>query len=401
MHVTFVVKVFGPRGGTEEYVRAVGEALAEQGHQLSFLYEEPSMTNGGGWPKLRERFAVTQLSGDGAARARTLRGHLSANRPDVLFVHSASFTAEMYDVTAGTVPLVRFVHDFRPVCMRISKVFPVSRLNCTRTLGYSCLLHGCSIGPARGGLLPFSYNQLRAKLSEREIARRFDCILVASRFMRNLLVQNGFAPERVRINPLFSPSGVPSSPSALPAGSRLLYIGQLERFKGLAVLLEAMRRLPGTTSLDVAGDGPWRKRLESMTSKWNLEGRVRFHGWVERESLGSLISAATIVVVPSTWNEPFGLVGLQAMAYARPVVAFDVGGITDWLEDGVTGVIVPEPSGDCLASAIAELSEDRGRAARLGAAGYRQLQERFTLERHVEQLVSCLGVSAGIPQMSM
>ncbi len=401
MHVTFVVKILGVHGGTEEYVRNVAEALMEHGHQLSLLYEDVAQSKSLSWSKLCDRIHITQLSGDGPTRARTLGAHVSTHQPDVLFVHSASFTEEMHTVVSGRVPLVRFVHDFRPVCMRISKVFPVSRRNCARTLGYGCLLHGCSIGPRNGGRMPLSYNRLKAKLSEREIARRFDRIIVASHFMRNLLVQNGFAPERLKINPLFSTSGVPRTLAPLPLGSRLLYMGQLQRFKGLAVLLEAMQHLPDSIRLDVAGDGPWRTRLEALSAKLGLEGRVTFHGWLERESLEALIDGTKVVVVPSTWNEPFGLVGLQAMAHARPVVGFDVGGVADWLEDGVTGVLVREPRADHLAAALAKLSTDHEEATRLGANGYSRLQERFSLERHIKQLLSDLDVSPPVPQMAV
>jgi glycosyltransferase involved in cell wall biosynthesis len=399
MHITLVVKILGPHGGTEEYVRAVGQALIKRGHQLSCLFEEASAPLGSIWSEFLGEVPSTRLTGNNAARATILQHHLAAHRPDVLFVHSASFSAEMYNVAAGSTLLARFVHDFRPVCLRVAKVFPVSRRNCPRALGYSCLLHGCSIGPSRGGAMPVSWNSLPAKLAEREVCKRFDRVMVASGFMRDVLLHNGFNAERVSVNPLFCPSRVPATRPRLTNDKRLIYLGQLQRFKGLSVLLQAMRRLSPTISLDVAGDGPWRSRYEAMVAAWGLGERVHFHGWVQRENISAILGGGTVLVVPSLWNEPFGLVGLEAMAHARPVVAFDVGGISEWLEDGVNGVLVRRLGAEPLAAAIRELLADPERVVRLGARGYGQIQERFSLDRHVQQLLAGLEMPASLLAM--
>lgn len=399
MHIAFMVKILGPHGGTEEYIRTVSEALVERGHDLSFLYEERKIVAGPGWARLLSGFPSTQLAGSETHRACAVAAHLAEHRPDALFLHSAWFGPRMYDRAAGRAKLVRFVHDFRPVCLRVAKVFPFSRRNCSRSLGSGCLLHGCSLGPSRGGRLPLSWNRFRRKLAERDTARRFDRVVVASRFMRDLMLANGFPPDRISLNPLFCPSPVPEGPSPISPLRRLLYIGQLERFKGPAILLEALRSLPGVI-LDMAGDGPSRTALAAKADQWKLADRVRFHGWVERESIDALIRSATVVVVPSIWNEPFGLVGLQAMAQGRPVVAFEVGGISEWLVNGVTGIVASEPSADSLAQAIRKVLGTPGLAARMGQAGFRRVQERFTLERHVNHLLVDLGEPAVPAEMA-
>ena len=93
------------------------------------------------------------------------------------------------------------------------------------------------------------------------------------------------------------------------------------------------------------------------------------------------------MVVPSIWPEPFGLVGIEALAAGRPVVASATGGIVDWLQDGVNGLAVAPGSPRALASALNELLADPARQQTMGAAGKRMVAERFTPERHVSALL--------------
>jgi glycosyltransferase involved in cell wall biosynthesis len=388
MHIGMHVKHLGARGGTEEYVRTVATALLERGHGVSVLYEELADLSGEDWSRFARAVNALPVTPEGRDDpADSLRRYLRSERPDVLYLHNATFTREMLSVTAGTVPVVPFVHDFRPVCMRVSKVFPLSRGNCGRALGPGCLLHMCSLGPPRGGSGPVSWNSLRTKLADRAVHQRTDAALVASRFMRDLLLRNGFAAERVVVNPLFSPSPPPDVPPPLPTPGRLLYLGQIQQFKGLPVLLDALRHLPPDVQLDVAGEGPWRSRCEARAGEPGLAGRVRFHGWVARDRLPALMASASAVVMPSVWNEPFGLAGVEAMAYARPVIAFDVGGVREWLRPGETGICVESLGAAALARAIEALWRDPEQGRRMGARGREVVLERLTLDRHVDQLL--------------
>jgi glycosyltransferase involved in cell wall biosynthesis len=117
----------------------------------------------------------------------------------------------------------------------------------------------------------------------------------------------------------------------------VLFVGRLVPEKGTDRLLEIVSRFVGLT-LTVAGDGPERPRLEGLARDLGIAGRVEFLGAVARDRIGALYRACRAVAVPSLWPEPFGIIGLEAMAAGRPVVAFRTGGIPEWLEDGVNGL---------------------------------------------------------------
>jgi glycosyltransferase involved in cell wall biosynthesis len=390
VRITFLVKNWGPRGGTEEYVRVIAAELATRGHSIQFAFEGTTAAADADWRRFMSNHVATELPNDARARAHWLDSHLASARPDILYIHNAAFPGDLLEIVSGRAAVVRFVHDFRQVCLRVSKVYPISRRNCVRPLGYGCLLHGCSVGPGRQTGFPVSWNGIGAHLAERDASRRMDRVVVASRFMRGLLERNGFDPERISVLPLFPSGAVPDRPPPISGGSSLLYMGQISRFKGLPLLLEALAEVPEAVTLDVAGHGPLRGECEQMARSRGLGSRVRFHGWLGRDGLAALLRDACAVVVPSIWNEPFGLVGLEAMAAARPVLAFDVGAVGEWLETGETGLLVPEVSAMALAHGIAQTVADPERAAAWGRAGYQRVRSAFTRERHVEGLIPLL-----------
>ncbi|WP_111764975.1 glycosyltransferase [Nakamurella deserti] len=178
---------------------------------------------------------------------------------------------------------------------------------------------------------------------------------------------------------LFTPG--PTAPS--PGRPRLLVLGRLVARKGIADAVRAMRRLPGA-ELVVAG-GPDRSglgadpeavALTALAAELGVADRVHLVGRVDRADLPALIrSCAAVLAVP--WYEPFGIVPLEAMACGVPVVATAVGGLTDTVVDGVTGVLVPPRDPAALAAAVERLLADDGRRQSMGRAGAHRARARY------------------------
>jgi glycosyltransferase involved in cell wall biosynthesis len=162
---------------------------------------------------------------------------------------------------------------------------------------------------------------------------------------------------------------------------RLLCVGRLIPIKGHIVLLRALaqaaQELPDVT-LDVAGRGPLEPALRALAKELGVSDRVRFLGQVS--PVERAIEDAAIVVVPSM-GEGFGMVALEAMERARPVIAAEIGGLGELVDDGVTGVLVPPGESTPLARAIVGLGSDLDLAARMGEAGRRRALDRFLQER--------------------
>jgi glycosyltransferase involved in cell wall biosynthesis len=162
---------------------------------------------------------------------------------------------------------------------------------------------------------------------------------------------------------------------------RLLCVGRLIPIKGHIVLLrafaEARRRIP-ELRLAIAGRGPLEPALRALAKELELDDAIDFLGYVA--PVQRAIEDAAIVVVPSM-GEGFGMVALEAMERARPVIAAEIGGLGELVEEGVTGLLVSPGEAEPLAQAIVQLAGNLPRAAEMGAAGRRRALEQFLQER--------------------
>jgi glycosyltransferase involved in cell wall biosynthesis len=167
---------------------------------------------------------------------------------------------------------------------------------------------------------------------------------------------------------------------------RLLCIGRLIPIKGHLVLLRALaqaRAQVPTVVLDVAGRGPLEPALKSFARELGIADAVRFLGFVS--PIQTAVEEAAIVVVPSL-GEGFGMVALEAMERARPVIASAVGGLPEIVADGETGLVVEPGDAEGLAEAIVALASDLDRAAAMGRAGRERALREFTPEQSADRI---------------
>lgn len=174
-----------------------------------------------------------------------------------------------------------------------------------------------------------------------------------------------------------------------PGRAVLSVVGSLEERKGQDVALEAVAalRARGTDPLLlVVGTGDRHPRLERAARDLELDGSVRFLGW--REDVDDVMAASDVLLHPSTHTELLPYSIKEAMAHGRPVVASNVGGVPELVENGSTGLLVAPGEAGALADATHSLLDDPGRADALGRAGLRRLEEHFGLERMVEAVTA-------------
>lgn len=153
-----------------------------------------------------------------------------------------------------------------------------------------------------------------------------------------------------------------------------LALARLHWKKGLDTLLDAAAKIPGLY-VWIAGEGPIEGDLKVQCSKLGLDDRVRFLGW--RNDRGALLAACTFVAFPSRY-EPFGTVTVDAWAASRPLVAADAVGPTAYVEDGVSGLLVPKDNADALAAAMSRVINEPGLAERLVKGGRAAYESQFT-----------------------
>jgi len=211
---------------------------------------------------------------------------------------------------------------------------------------------------------------------------------VDSQYMKETLITSGFPAERVIVTPTVTEI-VPPPDEYYPTHNppRILYVGQLSDVKGLPLLIEALSRLTKPATLQVAGEGYLLATLRRQVAALGLTERVTFLGHASRTMLADLLRESAVLAVPTRYPEPFGLVGPEAMAHARPVVAFGVGGIPEWLEHGVTGLLARPNDLDDFIQKLEWLLRHPIDARQMGLAGRRSWEERFHPRQHVATLM--------------
>jgi glycosyltransferase involved in cell wall biosynthesis len=213
--------------------------------------------------------------------------------------------------------------------------------------------------------------------------RCIDLFLAPSEFVRSQLIASGFPADRIEVLSHFQ---------ALPADSKLasdegylLYFGRLSPEKGVDELLHALVRVPHIPVI-IAGDGPERERLQAMAHDLQLT-RVLFTGNVGRKELNNLIARATFTLFPSHAYETLGKSILESYAFARPVVASDLGSRREFVEHGVTGLLYPPGDRDQLAHSIGFLFDRPDLVQKMGASAQVRVKLNHGPEQHLEKLI--------------
>jgi glycosyltransferase involved in cell wall biosynthesis len=237
----------------------------------------------------------------------------------------------------------------------------------------------------RGPGLPVKWVSYFAKLREIGLVRRFQRHLVVTNYMRHELEINGFDPARIEIFPPVPRPVAPLMPS-FSDRNLLIYAGQIVRGKGVDVLLRAMAQVRAKFELIILGDGNHKPACERLALKLGLAGRVTFKGFVPQAELQDYYRDASGVLISSLLPEPIATIGLEVMRFALPVVAFDAGGIKDWLKDGETGYLVPWMNLEAYARRVEDLLADKARARALGEAGRKFVSEHYDFDRYIANL---------------
>jgi glycosyltransferase involved in cell wall biosynthesis len=392
VRILFANDGIGDAGGVQRYLAAVMPALAARGHAVALLHLDP--------PRAAADSPAPAGTPHFSAAERGIGGAVDdalAWAPDVAFVHNMR-ALEVDRRLCAAVPTTKFMHGYFGTCVSGQKAHLFPRPQpCGKPLGPGCIpiyaTRRC--GRMRPGYVADGY---RWAHEQNALFGGYASIVTASAHMRAEYLRNGAPADRVHALLLFPT--IDGEPAEAPADFRVLFLGRMTPIKGGDLLIRAVARasaqLGRSVPLTMAGDGPERAAWERLAARLGVD--AAFPGWVDDDARADLFRAASLLAVPSVWPEPFGLVGLEAGVFGVPSVAFDVGGIRDWLQPGVNGWLVPGalPSARALADAIAHAARNPDLLARMRVSA-RQAAERLSLAGHVEALERVLAAAADEP----
>lgn len=364
MHVAHVAPYYWPHvGGVESHVEAVAEELARRGHRVTVL---TTLLPGTASAERRHgvdivRLEPTSIMFETPIAPRT-GAEVASLGADVVHTHSPPPLTSWFAAQGAARAGVPLVHT-----------------------------HHCDLElPVVGGAI--AVEAYRRTLGRRTLARA-KVVLATTQSYANTSRDLWRRDVRVVPNPVdagrFHP-GVDGSEvrerHGLGARKVALFVGRLTHHKGVEHFVRAAEHSPADVVHLVVGDGPRRRSLEALAREMP-RGKVVFAGRVAHDDLPAYYGAADVATLPSTSRlEAFGIAALEAMSSATPVVATDIPGVTEVVEEDVTGLLVEPFSPRDLGTAIGALARDDKRREAMGLAARERVLARFTTEKVVDAL---------------
>jgi len=353
-------------GGAETQALKLAFALRERGMELEFVA-----------PLVNDTQALEEVY-HGFRVARVNYPQIPGLRSLALFVNTARH-------------LLREAHRFDAVHVHVTHLMAAAAGLVRRRTGLPVITKVSGFYEFEGGVLdPAASGAPLNRLIRRGLAG-VDHVQTISGQTREKLIAAGFRDEQIA----FVPNGIDTReppPARVQDGVlRIGYCGRLREVKGVHVLLDGFAQLssqrPGLPlELAVAGDGETREALESQARALGIEERVVWHGHVDETRTAPFYAGLDLYVQPS-FAEGLPNSVMEAMLAGRPVVASDIGGNTDLVEDGRSGLLFACGDATDLARRLLELVESPSACARLGAAGRRVIEEGYGFDAVVDRLL--------------
>lgn len=387
MKITMVLEKLGYTGGREEHNISMLLAFIERGYECSLVYgfETEKPVTDQAIVRVHKHcdpaipfFAHPK---DNTCLKRFLQ-YMDLQSPDIIYLGNVRNLATLKQIKRKW-PTVVMTQDHSLVCLRECKTHYFRRKPCVRKSGIGCLLHGCFLGKSRKANGILRYNSLKQLLAIQSIYKQFAAIVVPSRFMLGTLVGNDFDERRIHVFGYFT-EHIPPLTTVVPVNGNVLFVGRVDRYKGAEVLLHAVSKCRTSPRVVIAGDGPFLPKVRRIAEKLGIGNQVAFLGWVPHEKLSEHYDAAAIVAVPSLCPDVLPKVCIEAMAHARPFVAFDVGGISDWLDYGKTGYLVSWKDVDTMAIMIDNIYHDINRSIEIGNMGRKIVIEKLSKRGYLD-----------------
>ena len=423
MKVLYVVHQFFPRHvtGTETYTYELARAVAGRGHDVSVLcYEHSTFPDVPAKGILRERYGgipVTRFCYDSRTwKNPTLYeywnpefGELSKEffeqrRPDLIhFTHNSLLSTSLLDSAHESgIPTVLTLTDFWYICPRMQLVkedgtlcaSPQGEMDCYECYHMPVLDKWRFLTDRLPAALQKKMAEVRAQIKERVLAARSgsdrflkaalnrpatlkekielaDAVIAPARFLLEMFRKNGFDASRFRlINFGINASLLDGLKKNTPDTLRFGFVGTLREHKGCHVLIDAFRGIEhNKIELRIYGnEEQFPEYARSLHKSAAGDARIDFRGTFPREEIGAVLADMDVLVMPSLWYENSPLMLLYALRSHTPVIASDVGGLSEFIRDGENGYLFDKGNAESLREVMNRFVGDRSLVERMASA---------------------------------
>ena len=383
MKVLLIHARYQQRAGEDNVFEAERRLLIDAGHRVvEYVRDNKEIS----------QFSMTGRIRLAAGTVWSQRAHeeisqlIAAEKPDI--AHCTNLfpiisPSAYYACRKGRVPVVHTLHNYRMLC-------PAGTLARDGRTCHDCLdksllnsiRYACYRDSPRLTAVVASFVGIHRKLGT--FRNAVDRFIVLTDFARRLYAQHGFPEERIVVKPNFL-SEEPEPRSA--PGDFALFVGRLAREKGLHTLLKAWSRLPEPIPLRIVGDGPDEPLLRELARSLGL-AQVEFLGRLPRDRTLEMMKASRFLVFPSEWYEGFPLTILEAFACGVPVLASDIGAMSELVRDHQNGRHFRPADPNDLSKVVSDAWAAPDRTEALGRAARVDFETRYTTEISYRTLIS-------------
>jgi glycosyltransferase involved in cell wall biosynthesis len=372
----------GAPSGENRVVDQEGDALSAGGHEvLRFGRSSDEIQQ---WPAARKAGLAARTIWS-RETFRDLTAVLHEQRPEVVHVHNTFpllSAAVLYACRDAGVPVVATIHNYRLACAN-GAFFRDGAVchDCAQGLPVRAVVHGCYRG-SRVATAPVALAMGTHRKAWKSLVSAYVFI---SASQRRLLEGAGLPPGRVFVRHNLIPHRSRPQVTRTPT---VVYAGRLDEAKGVRLLMAGWDRYlsqsgqPGL-HLIIAGSGPLGQEVTTWAS---ARPSVELTGTVSAERCAELISRSHAVLLPSAWEETFGLVAVEAMAAGVPPIAAGHGSFTELITPGVDGVLFRPGDPAALGRAIADVENSPQRYEEYGDQARHTYEKRFDPQRSLEEL---------------
>jgi glycosyltransferase involved in cell wall biosynthesis len=387
MKIVQISKECSSNGGVGTYLCNLLTALECAGHEVDIIHSD---SNAECSLKQSHQFYVKDFDAY-ISRAESEKSTteileiLKSLNPDIVHIQGCN-NFYLESEIRKRFPVIKSLHVY-DFCPSGNKFHHATQKVCVHATGSLCvprmIYKRCLLTKRPTVIL----NQYRRARDANQNNHQYRKLIVASRHVKSQAVASGYSSGQIEVVPYYT--NLPS----LNGGSRstenkILFIGRIVREKGLRKLISAFTQLRSPAELIIAGDGGDLPRIKSLIRQFRLGDKVSFTPWANSIQKDELYRNASAVVIPSVWPEPFGIVGIEAMSYAKPVIAFRIGGISEWLEDGKTGFLIAPYDVEEMSKKMDSLLQKKELATEMGRFGRAKVEQQFSATQHIQQLLT-------------
>lgn len=378
MKILVVHNFYRQPGGEDRVVESEADLLRSVGHDVK-IYSVNSADYRSSKLRLAGRIIWSQSDFINIGK------EITVFEPDIVHVHNIFPLISVSAIISASrmgIPLIQTLHNYRPFCIN----------GTLYRNGHICT--DCLIGSSLSGIVHACYHDsliesVGAVLSgkiQRAIGweKKVDLFISSSEFSKEINIQSGIPKDKIIVKP--NPSFVESDykPREAPAKPCFLFIGRLDKRKGILTIMEAAKQVE--YDIRILGDGDLMSDMENTIREYNMKN-VHLLGWSSKEIVASEMREATATIVSSEFFESFGNVIVESFANGTPVITSNVGAQCRLVDDGYTGLHFEMADATDLARKMRMMASEESAWVDMSKNARNEYNERFSQQGNVDQLV--------------